>query len=205
MSPAVEAVIFDMDGVLCAYDFPARLDHMARLTGRPTAEIRAVIFESGWDDLSDRGEIDSETYLAGCADRLGVPLPRDAWLEARGAAMTPDPEVLAMARALAARLPVAVFTNNNRLVADNLATLFPQLAEIFGAHIYVSAMLGLSKPDPAAFAAVLGHLGGTAPDRVLFVDDRDDYVAGAVRAGLRTHRFTDAATLRTVLSELSLI
>jgi putative hydrolase of the HAD superfamily len=53
---------------------------------------------------------------------------------------------------------------------------------------YYSCDLGLAKPDPAFFRAILDdlRLGG---DAVLFVDDRDDNVDGARAAGLRAERW----------------
>ncbi len=202
MSARIDAVIFDLDGVLCDYDFAARLDHMARLSGRAAPDIRAEIFESGWDDLSDRGEIDTAAYLAGCVARLGVEMSGADWLKARAAAMTARQDVLAIARSLAARLPVAVFTNNNRLLAENLSEILPQVPEIFGAHVYFSADLGHAKPDPAAYLAVMARLGVADPGRTLFIDDQMDYVAGAKQAGLKTHLFRDAGALRADLVAL---
>lgn len=204
MSAPIEAVIFDMDGVLCAYDFAARIAGLARLTGCAAQAIESEIFDSGWDERSDRGEIGTEEYLAGCSARLGVQVTRAVWLEARAAVMTPDREVLDIARALVKVMPAAVLTNNNRLIADNLAGMFPEVPEIFGDRVYVSAVLGLAKPDPAAYLAVLTHLGAAPPGRALFIDDRADYIAGAVRAGLQTHLFKSAAALRTDLARLGL-
>jgi putative hydrolase of the HAD superfamily len=196
----LDAVIFDMDGVLCDYDFTARLAHMARLTGCAPAEIEAAIFASGWDDRSDRGEIGDDEYLRGCSARLGAEVTREAWLHARARAMTPKPDVLGLARSLAGRVALGVLTNNNELLAANLPDLFPDVHEIFAPHVFVSGVLKHAKPDPAAFHLVLAKLGGFAPTRALFIDDSGEYLAGAARAGLHTHLFADAKGLAAVLS-----
>ena len=196
----LDAVIFDMDGVLCDYDFEARMTHMARLTGCAPAAIEAAIYASGWDDRSDRGEIGGEDYLRGCSARLGAEVTREAWLHARARAMTPKLEVLDLARGLAGRVAIGVFTNNNELLAENLSDLFPAVHEIFAPHVFVSGVLKHAKPDPAAFRHVLAKLGGIAPTRALFIDDSADYLAGAAEAGLHTHLFTDARGLAAVLS-----
>jgi len=202
--PPIEAVIFDLDGVLCDYDFEARLAHMARAIGRPAPEIRAEIFDSGWDEMSDRGEIGTEDYLEGCAARLKAPVPRAAWLAARASAMSPKDDVLDLAETLAARVAVAVFTNNNLLLAEALPAILPRIPAIFGRQVFFSAALGLSKPDPVSFRAVLARLGGIAPARALFVDDRADYLAGARRAGLEVHLFKGAEGLRADLADYGL-
>ena len=196
----LDAVIFDMDGVLCDYDFAARMAHMARLTGCAPADIEAAIFASGWDDRSDRGEIGGDEYLRGCTARLGAEVTREAWLQARGLAMTPKSEVLDLARGLAGRDALGAITNNNEWLAANVLSLFPAVHEIFAPHVFVSGVLKHAKPDPKAFRHVLDKLGGVAPARALFIDDSAAYLAGAAEAGLHTHLFVDAKDLAAALA-----
>ena len=193
-----------MDGVLCHYDFAARLNHMARLTGRRAEEIEAAIYTSGWDERSDRGEFGSDAYLRGCTERLGAPVRRADWIAARAGSITPKPRVLAIAGGLAGRAALGVFTNNNTLLAEALPEIFPQVREIFGPHVFVSGVLKRAKPDPAAFLDVLGRLGGIAPERALFIDDSPEYIAGAARAGLHTHLFGGAPALAEALAGFGL-
>jgi putative hydrolase of the HAD superfamily len=63
---------------------------------------------------------------------------------------------------------------------------------------FYSCRLGLSKPDPAAYRAVLSALGAP-PEHVTFVDDRPANVTGAAGVGLRALLFTDPATLAAEL------
>jgi putative hydrolase of the HAD superfamily len=66
-------------------------------------------------------------------------------------------------------------------------------AELVPRRFY-SCRLGVTKPDPAIYAAVLADLGAE-PAEVTFVDDRPDNVAAAAALGLRALLFTDPATL----------
>jgi putative hydrolase of the HAD superfamily len=59
---------------------------------------------------------------------------------------------------------------------------------------FYSCRLGLAKPDPAAYEAVLADLGAT-PQSVLFIDDRAENTLAATALGLRTVRFTSAEEL----------
>jgi putative hydrolase of the HAD superfamily len=59
---------------------------------------------------------------------------------------------------------------------------------------FYSCRLGLAKPDPAVYEAVLDDLGAT-PQSVLFIDDRTENVRAATALGLQAVRFTSAEDL----------
>jgi putative hydrolase of the HAD superfamily len=141
---------------------------------------------SGFEDEADRGALSSDAYLAGFAQRLGRPFGRDDWIANRKAAMTPWPAMLELAREFAAVSEVAVLSNNGHLTAEAIDELFPQLRPIFGEQIHVSARLGLAKPDPAIYRAVLSRFSAR-PEEALFIDDLAVNVAGAEAAGLHGH------------------
>jgi putative hydrolase of the HAD superfamily len=66
---------------------------------------------------------------------------------------------------------------------------------------FSSCYMGLRKPEPAMYQRVLDILG-CKPERVLFIDDRAENVAGGLAAGLKAVQFTGADALRVVLEEL---
>jgi putative hydrolase of the HAD superfamily len=65
-----------------------------------------------------------------------------------------------------------------------------------------SCYVGLRKPDLAMYQRAI-DIVGRPPERILFIDDRPENVAGARAAGLTTIRFTDEAGLRDELARLS--
>ena len=198
---AIELVIFDMDDVLCRYDVPHRLERLAALSGRTADEIRAAIWDSGFEAASDAGEIDAETYLAGFGARLGVPFERRHWVEARRGAMTPDPAMLELVAAVRRSTSVALLTNNGFLTKATIDDLFPELPPLFGDTLFVSAEFGTRKPDPAVFRRLVDRLG-VRPEATLMVDDKAQNVAGAEAAGLCGHRFDGIAALLDRLAAL---
>ena len=101
---AIELVVFDMDGVLCHYDFARRLACLAEKTGLDPDVIDEEVFRSGFDDRGDQGQFSAVEYLEEFNKRLGVHLSREDWLWARGQSITPDTDMLA----LVARLLVEV-------------------------------------------------------------------------------------------------
>jgi HAD superfamily hydrolase (TIGR01509 family) len=64
--------------------------------------------------------------------------------------------------------------------------------------------VGLRKPEPAMYRRALDILGG-APERVLFIDDRGENVAGGLAAGMKAIRFTEADALRGELRSLGVL
>jgi glucose-1-phosphatase len=197
----IKLVLFDMDDVFCAYDWHRRIRLLARVGGLPEAQVRAAIWDSGFEDASDRGEIDAVTYLAGFGMRAGVSLSRSSWAGLRRAAMTTDPGMLALAHALKRDVAVALLTNNGHLTFETMPELFPEMVPLFGERLTVSAMFGTHKPDPMVFVRALERLG-FAVGETMFVDDKPENADGAARAGLVGHHFTGIERLRAHLDEL---
>jgi len=190
----IEAVVFDMDEVLCRYRIERRLALLASWSGRSQDAIHAAIWRSGFEDEAERGVWNADAYLHEFGERLGYPLSAAQWVAARRAAMEPDEAVLAIARRLSADRPVAMFTNNPLLLKRHIGEVFPAVPEIFGTRAVFSAELGRSKPDPEAFDRLARRLN-VPPGALLFFDDDADYIAGARRAGLAAYRFEGAAAV----------
>ena len=195
----INAVVFDMDGVLCRYRIERRLALLASWSGQTPDAIHAAIWRSGFEDEAERGVVSADEYLRGFGERMGYPLSAPQWVEARRAAMEPDLGVLSLARRLSARHLVGMFTNNPLLLKRHIAEVFPAVPEIFGTRAVFSAELGRSKPDPEAFRRLAASLG-LAPDEVLYFDDDATYVRGAREGGLSAHTVGEAADVRTGLA-----
>jgi len=72
-------------------------------------------------------------------------------------------------------------------------------------HVALSSCyVGLRKPDLAIYKRALDILGRPA-ERILFVDDRKENVAGAAAAGMKGIQFRGAESLRQELSSLGVL
>jgi putative hydrolase of the HAD superfamily len=186
MRPAV--VIFDMDDVLCRYDLGKRLRTLSQITGKTPRDIRAAIWDSGFEDDADTGIYsDPEHYLAEFGRRIGQPLSRSDWVRARREAMQPWPDMLALAGAIGRQARTAVYTNNGPLAKATMGELFPEIGGIFGEHYY-SFEFGCKKPDPMSFRKLVARMDSAA-EACWFIDDKRSNVTGAQMAGLRGHHF----------------
>lgn len=201
---APRLVIFDMDDVLCRYDLGARLRALSRLSGKTPRDIRAAIWDSGFEDDADAGGFpDAELYLAEFGRRLGYAISLAEWIAARREAMTPWPEVLDLARQIGERARLAIYTNNGPLLKFHLDELFPEAAHIF-AERYCSYEFATKKPDPDSFRRLMAQLG-VAPAEAWFIDDKRSNVQGARLAGLLGHHFRSCSLLAEETRSLGLI
>ncbi|MEQ8320017.1 MAG: hypothetical protein RH946_07135 [Rhodospirillales bacterium] len=200
----IRAVLFDMDGVLYAYDFKNRLNLLSDALDVPAADIEDKIFKSGFEDLSDNGDITLDDYIAGIGERLGVEVRLGQWVAARKWAMAPEPMMIDLARQLSASLDVALLTNNGEFLYRHIDELAPELSPLFGERLFVSGVHGFNKERASGFTGILDHLGWEA-DATLFIDDSPRYIAAADEAGLVTHLFEGIEELRDRLSSLGLM
>jgi putative hydrolase of the HAD superfamily len=201
---APRLVIFDMDDVLCRYDLGRRLRALSRICGRTPRDIRAAIWDSGFEDDVDAGGYpDAELYLAEFGRRIGHPLSREQWLAVRREAITPWPDMLELARRIGESARLVIFTNNGPLMKRSLGELFPEAAAIFG-EFYCSYEFAAKKPDPSSYLRLLARLE-VPPTASWFIDDKLSNVEGARLAGLIAHHFRSRAALEKDARALGLV
>ena len=181
-------VIFDMDDVLCHYDLGRRLRALSQISGKTPRDIRAAIWDSGFEDDADSGGYpDADVYLAEFSYRIGHTITRQQWIAARRESMIASLDVLTLAESIGKAARIAIYTNNGPIVKNSLDELFPEAAAIFKER-YCSYEFGTKKPDPQSFTKLLAKIS-VAPADTWFIDDKRSNVQGARLAGLKAHHF----------------
>lgn len=177
-----------MDDVLCHYDLGRRLRALSQISGKMPRDIRAAIWDSGFEDDADSGGYpDADVYLAEFSYRIGHTITRQQWIAARRESMIPSSDVLALAEAIGKVSRLAIYTNNGPIVKSSLDELFPEAAAIFKER-YCSYEFGTKKPDPDSFTKLLSQIK-ISPADTWFIDDKRSNVQGAKLAGLKAHHF----------------
>lgn len=202
--PAVEAVLFDLGGVLFHFDRGRRLAHLAAATGLSEQMLQAAMWDSGFDADCDRGLYDVPTAHREACALMGREITTAVLVEAMASAFSPNRAVLALVERLRPEVGLALLTNNGPLVKQGLLEAYGDTLERFGEMLFFSADLGLAKPDPRAFLQVAGQLG-IKPVRILLVDDSDRHLVAAQGLGFCTHHYSDAEALGGVLDSLRLL
>lgn len=191
-------VLFDLDDVLVGYDHAKRLASLSERTGIAPKIAHRALFTAGVEKAADAGELDVPGTLAALSAELGAPVTLEDWIASRAEAMSPRPEVLALAHAAAEGAQVAILTNNGLLLRDHLDRIHPPLFPLFSGRVYCSAQFGRRKPDPAIYLDCLAALG-VAPADALFIDDKVANANGARAAGLKAHHYQGSSGLRSAL------
>jgi putative hydrolase of the HAD superfamily len=187
---ALQAVIFDLGGVVTGSPLAAIADH-ERVHHLPVGFVNRVVIDSGADGAwarLERGEIGLGAFYAAferdCA-AAGAHVSAAALMERVTAAAVPRPAMLAAVRRIgAAGLRTAALTNNWRTERDGTEPL----RRLF--HVFVeSAVVGLRKPDPRIYRLVCDRLG-VEPAAAVFLDD--------IGANLKTARALGMTTIKVV-------
>ena len=191
-------VLFDLDDVLVGYDHAKRLATLSGRTGTTPKVAHRALFSASVEAAAESGPLDIPGMMAALSRELGAPVTLDDWLAARADAMSPRPEVLALAHAVADVAQVAILTNNSLLLRNHLERVHPPLFPLFAGRVFCSAQFGRSKPDPAIYLACVAALG-VAPADTLFIDDKVANANGARAAGLKAHHYQGSSSLRSAL------
>jgi putative hydrolase of the HAD superfamily len=192
--------LFDMDDVLCDYDWRTRMAALTARTGHDLTELRRRWWLNGLEFAAEAGDpADADEYLAVVTAAIGADIPREEWVRIRAESTVARPEAVDAVRRAAEFGRVALLTNNSILIQEHLHEVASELAEVMGReHLHASARFGARKPDPAVYARAMEHYGATAA-QTFFTDDRPDNVAGAESLGITGHVYVHAAGLRAAI------
>ena len=97
---------------------------------------------------------------------------------------------------------VALVSNTNDLHYEHCRRSVPALR--FLPHHYLSFQIGAVKPESEFYQYIANDLESD-PAQVLFIDDLDENLTGAEKAGFRPYKFSTVENLRTDLRGLGLL
>ena len=180
----IEALLFDLGGVLLEIDFERVYRHWARRSRLSVDEIRARFSVDDAYQGHERGEVDAAGYFDHLRRLLQLECS-DAEIAAGWNAVFVGriEPALAQVRQARAHLPCYCFTNTNPTHQAAWSGGYPELASLFD-EIFVSSELGMRKPERRAYEAVVRRMG-VDPARVLFFDDLAQNIEGARAAGMQ--------------------
>jgi len=201
----IEAVVFDWGGVIQRTEDPAPRRRLDRELGLPHEGVERAVFESEAWRLASTGCMSADQAWAEIVAGLGYPGAVRAFVEAFFAGDRVDDELVALIGDLRRRgVRVGLLSNAipPRQGGDSPAGRWGR-AGLFDAQVF-SYEVGVLKPDPRMYLAILEALSVAAPN-AFFVDDAAANVEGARAVGLAAWRFTGTDDLLGELARLGLL
>ncbi len=204
-SGPIEAVVFDMGGVLTVDPFQACREYAAEL-GIPVDTFVDQFRGREFSEV-ETGDRSVREYLKfACRDveeRLGARVDIRRLAHCVAAGQQVRPEMVALVEDLVSGgVKVGVLTNNAK-EARSWWTSGVLPIDSFAA-IVDSSEVGMRKPDPAIFALTAGRIG-CPPERVLYFDDSEENIVGAAASGLAARLFSHPEDCRRECARYGLL
>ncbi|MBT9504286.1 MAG: HAD-IA family hydrolase, partial [Burkholderiaceae bacterium] len=196
---AVDALLFDVGGVLIDIDFKRALRHWSEASGVDEALLAQRFSLDRHYEAHERGELGAAGFFAALRRSLQVELS-DAQLLAGWNAIFIGPfaGVATLLRQLGTQLPIYLFSNTNQVHHDFWGSQYPDLLAPVR-RVFCSHEIGLRKPSVEAYAHVIAQIGLPA-QRIAFFDDSTLNIEGARRAGLQAFVTAGPDALRQALT-----
>ncbi len=199
--PETRFVLFDLGGVLIKLGGVDAFGELIGITDHD--EVWRLWLTSPWVRRYERGRCTRQEFAAGVIAENRIDRPPEVFLRMFGD--WPKglmPGAVELVRGLARGITPACLSNTNEMHwneqkhAEILHELFEQR--------FLSHEIGLIKPDREIFDHVVSELG-CRPSEVLFLNDNQLNVQGALAAGLDAHRAIGVEGSRELLEARGLL
>lgn len=190
-----KAIIFDLGGVLLRTENYEPRHAWDRRLSLPPGTVESVVHGIGEWQQAQCGVISIEQYWQAVSDRLHLnPWELTSLQHDFYAGDRLDLSLIDLIRRLRKEaIGIGLLSNNTLDVLDLLSAL--KIRSLFDACV-ISVEIGVMKPDPAAYQAILERLG-LPPGATLFVDDAPENVDSAHACGMGSIRFSPNMDLET--------
>jgi putative hydrolase of the HAD superfamily len=198
------ALIFDFGNVLAFFDYLRAFDRLAVRLGVTGAVLRERLLDRGFAQIHrqfERGRITPDQFAAEVMARSGLTMPYEEFTCQWNDIFSLNESVAGLIEPLKARgYTVLLGSNTNVLHAAHFRRQFAATLDRFD-DLICSHEVGYLKPDREFYAACVAATTLTAASCV-FVDDLEENVDGARRAGLIGIQYADTPRLIADLRRL---
>jgi putative hydrolase of the HAD superfamily len=197
----IDAVILDYGEVLCHRPSIEEVSQLATVFG-----LSPELFRERWDRSRppyDRGYVTPKAYWRQFAAAVNASITNKQIEQLRRLEVAMwsnvNPAMVRWSRQLSdAGIKTALLSNMHADLVEHVRTF--EWVQRFTVKTF-SAEIGLVKPDAAIYEHTLRELG-TAPERTVFVDDREVNIKAAHSLGIHAIRFCSIGQLHNDLSGL---
>jgi glucose-1-phosphatase len=198
------ALIFDFGNVVGFFDHARSYRYFARRLGVDERVLSARVIERGGLELLRRfecGQVAPLAFAQGLMEIAEIHLAYDEFVAGWVDIFWPNETIARLVAALKSRdYKLLLGSNTNALHAEHYCRQFAQTLGHFDRLIF-SHELGCMKPDRRFYLACV-EAAGLPASSCVFIDDMEENVQGASRAGLIGVHYTDTPGLVSSLRGL---
>ncbi len=197
----IEAVIFDLGGVLVEVDKKRSIKKWNGLTGGDEESFENAFFTDRLKERFNVGSIDEQAFLNEVKSRIPPALraPDEVAIKTAWTAMlSPRPYAEEITRLLSKNCNLAILSDTDPVHAEYMENKFAFFGR-FKIKTY-SFEVRAAKPDATMYSAVVKALK-TKPENCVFFDDLARNVRGAEAFGLNAHAATSRDEIINALKQ----
>jgi glucose-1-phosphatase len=205
LSPgSADVLLFDLGRVVLDIDFNKTL---ACWAGHAACEPAHLLGRFTRDEIynrHERGEISDAEFFAALRATLGVKLSDAQFMEGWNAIFTGEmPGIAPLLARAAEQLPLYAFSNTNGAHVEHFSKAYAKILGHFR-QMFLSSVIGLRKPDAAAYDHVVKAIGVPA-GRIVFFDDLAENIEGARARGLTAVHVRSPGDVAEALGALGIL
>jgi putative hydrolase of the HAD superfamily len=179
----VRALVLDIGEILLRIDFTRLIRDFGMGETAGISEALKILNRWNLYDSFERGAISVDAFAEAVEKSLGRKFERRRFLEIWNSVIQgPVAGIEPLVERMAAAVPLYALTNSNEAHMSHALETYEWLGHF--RKIFTSHELKARKPEPEIYRAVVAALGVPAGE-ILFVDDREENVAGAKKVGLK--------------------
>jgi putative hydrolase of the HAD superfamily len=187
----IELILFDLGGVLIDIDYQATENAFVRLGVDDFHEQYTQFQQNQLFDHFETGQISAQHFINKLVPITQKGTSPNEVVHAWNAMIGGFPnEKIALMERLSKQQRIALLSNTNELHMVQVKRAWEKASSlVFDSlfeKVFLSHEIHQRKPDVATFRWVCEQLD-VLPEKVLFIDDSPQHIAGAISAGLQTH------------------
>ena len=208
-NPNYDAFIFDLGRVLVDFDHHISARKIATLVHqsasaperRITEEwLYQLFFESDIINAFDEGKVSPRKFYSEMKKLTGIKISYSEFVPLWADIFSEKKEMAELVSCLKKDYRLVLMSNVNVLQFERIRKNFSVVSEFD--ELVLSYEVGAMKPDPKIYEAAI-KATNTAPDRIIYTDDRQELIDGGIKAGIKaSFVFTDLEQFKSDLKSI---
>jgi FMN phosphatase YigB (HAD superfamily) len=143
LSNSVDALLFDIGGVVIEIDFDRAFSHWALYSNQDREIIKSRFGFDSYYERHERGEIDASEYFASLRRSLGINIRDEEFIAGWNSIYVGEISgVVKLLLDLKEKLPIYGFTNSNLIHKSVWSEMFKDILTLFR-KVFVSSVMGM--------------------------------------------------------------